>query len=349
VDEGTTPSGHDVVVVGASAGGVQAVSTLLAGLPRHFDAAIFVTLHLGDRPSMLDHVLQRATELPVTFAVDGGSIRCGEVYVAPPDHHLLFTEDHVVLGRGPRENGDRPSIDAMFRSAAHTFGPRVVGVVLTGASQDGTLGLHEVTRSGGIGLVQDPDDALVTRMPQSAAEQDAPDEVLPLEDLPAALREAVAAPPAPRTPVGEGHLDRLARLAPGSLHPPDGAEPSRFSCPECGGVLWEQPAEGGAESFRCRVGHSYLGHDLAIHQAAVVETALWTAVRALEENVEVLRRMQRRSEPGAHPAVAERFGRRAEDAQQSVEILREHLLGRGRGRVPQADGATSAEPDGSVR
>src|SRR4051794_3219172 len=165
---------RDIVVVGASAGGVEAISTLIAGLPAELPAALFVCLHVSPGgTSVLPHILSRKTRMPVAAARDGEPIQRARIYVAPSDHHMLIEDGHVSLTQGPRENGLRPAIDPLFRSAARAYGHRVVGVVLSGALDDGTAGLKAITDSGGGGLVQDPADALYPSMPRHALEYDA--------------------------------------------------------------------------------------------------------------------------------------------------------------------------------
>ncbi|HKT88473.1 MAG TPA: chemotaxis protein CheB [Candidatus Sulfotelmatobacter sp.] len=175
---------HDIVVIGASAGGVEAVGKLLRDFPADLPASVFVVLHLS--PSMDSHLPQiwsRASSLPVLEATNRDPIKRGHVYVAPPDHHLVCDDGRVALSRGPTENQHRPSVDTLFRSAAHNFGSRVVGIVLTGTLDDGTAGLLQIKRHGGLALVQSPDDAQFPNMPLSAIRSVDIDYILPLAEI----------------------------------------------------------------------------------------------------------------------------------------------------------------------
>jgi two-component system chemotaxis response regulator CheB len=176
-----------IVVVGASYGGVEAMEKLFADLPAHIPAAFLAVLHVGSYPSELPHILNRRSFLPAHHARHGELIRAGEIYVAPPDHHLLLRRSHLVLSRGPRVNWARPAIDPLFRSAASAYGSDVIGVILTGRLNDGTAGLYEIKRHGGITIVQDPSDALCPAMPSSALKHVEVDHCIPLAGMPRIL------------------------------------------------------------------------------------------------------------------------------------------------------------------
>jgi two-component system chemotaxis response regulator CheB len=184
--------GHDIIVVGASAGGVEALSRLVADLPGDLAASVFIVLHIPPSGiSVLPEILSRRSHLPVRRPEDGEAIVPGTVYVAPPDRHLLVTPEAVRLGTGPREHGLRPAVDTLFRSAAGAYGPRVVGVVLSGTLDDGAAGLQAIKQRDGMGVVQDPDDARYPGMPRSALALDHPDLVLPLAEIGSALVKLV--------------------------------------------------------------------------------------------------------------------------------------------------------------
>jgi two-component system chemotaxis response regulator CheB len=184
---------HDLVVIGASAGGLHALQTLMAGLPAELPAAVLIVLHLGNA-SHLAHILGRAGHLPVRDAANGEPIKRGQIYVAPPGVHLLVHDGHLLLRRGPRENMCRPAIDPLFRSAAATYGSRAIAVVLSGALNDGAAGLDAVKRCGGLAVVQDPEDATVPDMPRSALRRVAVDHCLPIAEMADLLTRLVAAP-----------------------------------------------------------------------------------------------------------------------------------------------------------
>jgi two-component system chemotaxis response regulator CheB len=318
---------RDVVVVGASAGGIEALREMIAGLPEGFDGALFVVLHLGPGGGqMLPGILQRAGALPMKTAVDGEAIRGGQGYVCTADHHLLVGNGHVHVRRGPKENGHRPAVDPLFRSAARYYGPRTIAVVLSGTLTDGTAGLHAVRRQGGVAVVQDPGDAGYDGMPTSALEDAGADHVVAAKEIGPLLgrlaRDEVAEiAPAPdddmlqEVALMEGDVDPLGR------HP---GRPSQWPCPDCDGVLWEIP-DADILRFRCRVGHAWSAESLIHDQSAAVEAALWVAVRSLEDRVSLGEAMARRAESSGHVQSASRYRGDLEEMVTSVEILRRLL------------------------
>lgn len=317
------------MVVGASAGGVEALKAFVAGLPDDLPATVLTALHLPvDARSYLPEILQRRCPLPVVLAEDGMQIRRGQVVVAHPDAHLLVVDDRVVLGRGPRENGARPSHDAMMRSAALARGPRTVGVVLTGLLDDGAAGLRLVHRYGGACLVQEPESADFPSMPRAALAAVPSACTVPLEKLADEVVRLVHEPPGSTPEVDEdlrardhAELDSaFGRVLPlsGSLHP---GSPSPYGCPDCHGVLHEVPDEG-VLRFRCRTGHAWSAESLVAQQDDDVEAALWTALRVLEERGEMSRKLAEQAEQGQREWSSEHFRRRADEAQRSAELLR---------------------------
>jgi len=253
-----------VVVVGASAGGIEALRTLVSGLPADFAAAVCVVLHISpESPGILGDILSRSGPLPAIPAVNGEPLQPGRVYVAPPDCHLLVEPGRLRVTKGPRENRFRPAIDPLFRSAAQVYGPGAIGVILTGSLDDGTAGLWAIKQLGGTAIVQDPAEALFTSMPQNAIDHVDVDQVLPLAAIAPLLVElttvGVAADAAVPVPLPEPmHIEvRIAM----EENPIDAGlervgEPSRFACPECHGVLL-QLKEGSRFRFRCHTGHAY--------------------------------------------------------------------------------------------
>ena len=277
---------HGIVVVGASAGGVEALADLAASLPDDLAAAVFVVLHLpATGTSALPEILRRHGPLPAAHVNDGEPIRPGRIYVAPPDHHVLVRTGHVHLSRGPRENGHRPAIDPLFRSAAREYATEVIGVVLSGALDDGTAGLLAIKSRGGVAVVQQPTDALYPGMPGNALEHVQVDHVVAAASIGKLLTRLVAdLLDAPREPAPTGmrvevEMEGFAPEAFESNHP---GRPSGFSCPDCNGVLW-QIKDGGPERYRCRVGHAWSPESLLSQQSEALEAALWVALRSLEE------------------------------------------------------------------
>jgi len=319
-----TEPGHDIIVVGASAGGVEALLELIGGLPPDLPAAMFVVLHVSaTETSVLPKILARNAQVPVAHAEDGDPIELGRVYIAPPDRHLLVHQDHVRVVRGPRENNHRPAVDPLFRSAALAYGPRVVGLVLSGSLDDGAAGMQAISRAGGIGIVQDPEDALYRSMPENAIAADQPDYVAPLDEIPEILagltQQEVVQEPAP-LPVELKKETAFAEIDFSTHELPPG-ERSLFSCPDCGGVLYELE-EGGLLRYRCRIGHAYAVESLHAAQTESIDFALGTALRALEERAVLSRRLAKRMEAAGRTGLAVRYADRAEEAEEHAAALR---------------------------
>ena len=337
---------RNIIVVGASAGGVETLSKLVAGLPADFNAAVFIALHVSAHgKSMMPEILSRAGALPARHPEDGEEIREGRIYVAPPDRHLLVKRGRVRVVRGPRENGHRPAIDPLFRTAAKAYGRRVIGVVLSGMLDDGTAGLRAVKAQGGLAVVQSPADAVYASMPRSAIEHAPVDFVAPVVELPGLLtsltqeevEEAMPGDAEQNTEqnrgrnTGEDTGEALSYEADVAEFDVDAVErenkpgvPSSFSCPECGGVLWEIDRE--LPRFRCRVGHAFTGQSLLAEQTGALETALWTALTALEETAALSTKLHRRALEHGHDASALRFSERARAAQEHARVIRQTLL-----------------------
>jgi two-component system, chemotaxis family, protein-glutamate methylesterase/glutaminase len=336
-------SHRDIVVMGASAGGVETLAELMSGLPAEFPAAIFVVLHLlPTGHSVLPEILDRAGPLPATTAQNGEEIDRGRIYVAPPDRHLLLLAGKVRLSNGPRENGHRPALDPLFRSAARAYRERVIAVVLSGSLDDGTAGLRLVKRMGGATVAQDPEDALYSSMPASAVANKAADHVAPLAEIPALLSDLV-----------DTSIEMVAGPFP-DLEDLDPAEPDRsdddptagdltgLTCPECGGALWEHLDPDGYVRFKCHVGHAYSPDSLETAQSEGLEMAMWSALRTLEERGDLFRRLARRSGMSAR----HRFEAKAEEVAHHADLLRQSIVRLG--RIPAADEAAPAvEVEGS--
>lgn len=318
------------MVVGASAGGVEALIELVGNLPPDIPVALFVVLHVSaTETSLLPQILARRTSLTVKHAEDGEPIQLGYVYVAPPDRHLLVNKDHVRVVRGPRENNHRPAIDPLFRSAALAYGRRVVGVVLSGSLDDGAVGLQAVSRAGGTGIVQDPDDALHRDMPEHAIAAGEPDYVAPLERIPGLLAQMTQDPVDDETAEEQNELARETAYAEFDIStetlPP--GEKSVFGCPDCGGVLYELE-DGGLLRYRCRIGHAYASESLDAAQEEAVELALGTALRQLEERAVLSRRLARRMAGFGREGMRARYSARADEADAHAAVLRGVIAGR---------------------
>ncbi len=324
-------AGHNIVVIGGSAGGVPALVEVARGLPADLPAAVFVVIHVSPQSGgRLADIVGRAGSLPAQQAVQGEAVAPGRIYVAPPDHHLRLHDATMTLDRGARENRSRPAIDALFRSAAGAYGPRVVGVVLSGMLYDGALGLQAIHRAGGVTVVQDPADAAFPEMPTAATSLGRVDHVLPAAEIaPLLIRLA-------HEEVKAGEQGRMADdQARERINHDVAAEQkgemlgkrSVYSCPECGGALWEVP-EGDLVRFECHVGHTYSADGLLAEMGDGVEHALWSAIRVLREQATLSRSMAERL--GGEGASAQRLRERAEEADRDAQELRQALERMGR-------------------
>src|SRR5947209_11985790 len=322
--------------------------SLLRELPIDLRASVFIVLHIpAQTPSLLPSILDRITPLQVSHAINGERIEHGRVYVAPPDNHLLVERGFVRVLRGPKENRHRPAVDPLFRSAAVSYGTRVVGVILTGALDDGTVGMRAVKLRGGIGVVQDPNEALYPGMPRSAMENAKIDYSLPLTEI-APLLVRLAREQAEedgRYPVPDD-LKLEARIAEQEMDAEDFIKSvnqlgniSAFTCPDCHGALWEL-RDGELVRFRCHVGHAFSADSLEAEQSEALEGALWSALRALEEKMALTRRMAHRAREHNNLMTANSFEVKARVPEQHAELLREILLnGRENALVETSDAA----------
>ena len=330
------PSGHDIIVIGASSGGVEVLTRLVSTLPESLPAALFVVLHVRpDAPSLLPAILNRAGRLPAAHAVDAEPIRTGRIYVAPPGMQMYVHARRVAVERGPRENMHRPAIDPTFRTAAHHHGPRVIGVVASGALDDGTAGLQAIKEAGGIAVVQDPADATCASMPSHAMDRVPVDYCVKSADL-AGLLVRLAHQPAPVPhPPSPVPLETREEAKGTAADPLTGAVvgvESGLTCPECSGILREV-REGDVLRFRCRVGHAYTSQTMLEAQGDVIERALWTAVRQLEERALLIRKLALAARERGHDAIAIAFDDRSTALGTEVAVLRD-LIGAGRALEP---------------
>ncbi|TCC51462.1 chemotaxis protein CheB [Kribbella pittospori] len=320
---------RDLIVVGASAGGVEALRDLMSGLPVGLPAAVLVVLHLpAGGTSALAEILDRAGALPVRTAGHGNRIELGHVYVAPPDNHLLVEGDWSALSRGPTENGHRPAVDALFRSAALARGPRVIGVVLSGVLDDGTAGLVAIKSRGGLAMVHDPADAGYAGMPESALRTVRADHVLAAREMGAQLdavvrkplRSDIAPDPTPLLRYEDAvagnrlvtafDMDRIGRYA-------------GLTCPECQGSLLA--LEPGQDRFRCPVGHAWTADALLSTADDRMQTALWTALRTLEEKARLAAQMAVSAHNRGSEHLATTYEQTAEETSHAAGVLRDRL------------------------
>ncbi|MFI6044174.1 chemotaxis protein CheB [Nocardia sp. NPDC051321] len=323
-----------LIVAGASAGGVEALRDFVAGLPEDLPAAVLVVLHMpAGAASALAAILRRSGTLPTLTAEDGMRLTAGVVYVAVPDHHLLVSNERILLSHGPTENGRRPGINQLFRSAAITWGPRTIGVVLSGSLDDGTAGLSLIKAHGGLAVVQDPEEAVYRSMPDSALAHVPVDFTLPARKIGAVLAESITtrvALPAPARPSSLARLE--AEIDAGeqqnSADVTHLTHPVGFSCPDCGGPLYALPDEA---RYRCRVGHGWTGEALLVEQIVQTEKALWTAVRVLEEKQQLVERMRSDALRRGQRRPADRFAEQSIEHEHAAAVLRRLLTHRNDG------------------
>jgi two-component system chemotaxis response regulator CheB len=325
---------RDIIVIGASAGGVQALSKLVQDLPADLPAAVFIVLHIpANIPSVLPAILAREAKLEVAHAIHGEPVKRSRVYVAPPDQHLIIENGYVKLVHGPRENLHRPSIDTLFRSAARWAGPRVIGVVLTGALDDGTVGMRAVKQRGGSTVVQDPFDAPFPSMPMSVIQEIKVDYSLPLSEI-APLLDQLSRENAEeegRYPVPD-EIEIEARIAEQEMNGDQLiasvsriGNVSKLTCPDCHGALWEIDDQE-LLRYRCHVGHAFSAEALNNGQSQMLEAALWSAVRALEERMILARRIVERARRSNQMRAAQIFERRVREAEEQSAAIRQLLL-----------------------
>ena len=319
---------RDVVAIGASSGGIEALLFLAKHFPANFPASVLVTVHLArEFNSSLDEILSRAGPLKVQFATDGQPLRKSCIYLAPPDRHLLLNGDYLQLGSGPRENNFRPAVDAMLRSTALCCGGRAIGVILTGTMGDGASGLWALHTCGGITVVQDPNDAKFSEMPETALARITPEHVVPLSEMPELLVRQVNQPAVETRVVpqtlklevdiargGGFHMDKMDKLGHRSV----------LACPDCHGVMWEIN-EDLLTRYRCHVGHTYTAELMSVALDESVQAGLASASRALEERLTLARKLQKEASQRGQEGIATMWFQRAREYDREMRVLRDAI------------------------
>jgi two-component system chemotaxis response regulator CheB len=314
--------GHDTIVIGASSGGVEVLRRLVADLPADLPSAVFIVMHMGIR-SHLAEILNGASALPVRAAESGAAIMPGTVYVARPGKHLLLHDDHILLRQGPRENMARPAIDPLFRTAAVSRAGRVIGVVLSGALNDGTAGLRAIKRCGGLAVVQDPADATVAVMPESALKHVAVDHVARADQLGSLLARLSRIPAgAPLDVPWDIKLEAMiAAQEMGSMETEERLGVlSPFTCPECNGALWEI-GDGSMLRYRCHVGHAFTAESVLTGRAAEVDRMLESLLRSHQERAALVRRMAENERSQNNLSLARQLEARAVGYEQDARLV----------------------------
>jgi two-component system chemotaxis response regulator CheB len=316
--------GRDIVVIGASAGGVETLRSLVACLPADLPAAVFVVVHFPiDQSSILPRILGRSGPLPAAHARSGEPIQPGRIYVAPPNHHMTLEDGCVEVDWGPRVNHCRPAIDPLFRSAVRSYGNRVIGLLLSGLLNDGTAGLMAVERAGGVTIVQDPDDALFRQMPESAIDHLRNPVILPLSGIGKTLINLVGSQP-DRGSTMKDPLDVASVRAEEDIASQERGERngqiSVLTCPDCGGTLWQVDGAGLVE-FRCHTGHIYTSDAVAVGQAEGLEKRLSETVRLLREQQVLARQLETQARSRGQEARAQKFEQRAATSERHQALI----------------------------
>jgi two-component system, chemotaxis family, protein-glutamate methylesterase/glutaminase len=319
--------GRNVIVIGTSAGGLEALDALVGQLPTDLPAAVFIVQHMAPENTgeALLHRLGRHKAFHCSLAINGERFHPGRIYISPPDHHLLVKKDHVLVTKGARENRYRPGIDPLFRSAAVNHGAHVIGVLLTGVLDDGTAGLIAVKKCGGITIVQDPKEAAYAEMPQTALNNVDVNHCASISEIAVLLEKYVKKNPGKVKPVpdairieagiAERVLSDVAQV--GSL-----GSQVPYNCPNCGGILWEMTATGRLR-YRCHTGHSFTAKALLTSQTEKIEETLWVSLRMFEERKNLLNNLAK-NETLALPK--RRYAEQARAAQIHIERIRAMLL-----------------------
>jgi two-component system, chemotaxis family, protein-glutamate methylesterase/glutaminase len=320
----TEDNTFNVVAVGASAGGVEALTHFAAGLPPDLPYAVLVVLHMAvGAPSVLARIMDRSGPLPTAEAVDGEPLEPGTIRVAVPNRHLLTYDRRIALSEGPTENGHRPAINALFRSVALNFGPRAVSVLLSGVLDDGTLGTAAIRSRGGTTIAQSPDDALFPAMPLSAIEAGVVDLQVGAFEVGGVLKQLADRGFEEREMEPDARMQVENRIAMARRFSTDVdaaalGPSSGYTCPDCNGTL-VSASEG---NYRCHVGHAWTADALLRARDDEIESALWIAIRSLQEKAKLSRRLAGQVNPGM---LSERYETIAGEAEHAMAVLGHRL------------------------
>jgi two-component system, chemotaxis family, protein-glutamate methylesterase/glutaminase len=319
--------GRHIVVIGTSAGGLEALDEVIGQLPAGLPASIFIVQHLAPENTgkALLHRLGRHKAFNCKLASNGEAFEKGRIYVAPADYHLLVKKETLLVTKGARENRYRPAVDPLFRSAAVAYGPSVIGVILTGMLDDGTAGLVAIQKCGGVTVVQDPKDAAYPEMPQSALNASKVDHCVPLVGMGQLLEKLIHEAPGKSQPIPpdirtEGEIAERVLSDVAQVNGLGSQVP--YNCPNCGGVLWEMDNPD-LRRYRCHTGHSFTASALLESQSEKIEETLWVSLRMLEERKNLLNNMvQKETRASGKKSYAER----AEETGVHIERIRDMLL-----------------------
>ena len=324
---------RNIIVIGASTGGFAAIKQLVAALPPDLDATIFIAWHMSpDMTGILPQVLNQLTTLPATNAVDNEHIEINHIYVAVPDKHLLLEPGVVRVTRGPKENRFRPAVDPLFRSAAASYGARVIGIVLSGGLDDGTAGLWTIKSRGGLAIVQEPAEAEAPSMPASALAAVAVDYCVPIADMAPLLVRLTAETVTETSEVAmeeqqKTNLEvRIAAaergLEPGTL---TFGQLTPYTCPDCYGVL-SAISDGDIIRYRCHTGHAHSADSLLATITEKIENTLWSAIRGVEESISLLNDLGDHHAEKNQPKLAAMYFKKAQEAAVRADMVRQTVF-----------------------
>ncbi len=326
---------YSMIVIGASAGGIEALRELFRLLRPNQFTSILIVVHIpAESKSTLPAILARVGDIPVQHATDQQPIRPGHAYIAPPNRHMLVQDGILHLEFGPKENGFRPAIDPLFRSAAAAFGEDVMGVVLSGNLRDGTQGLQAINRAGGLTVVQDPEEALFPGMPTSAISSVPVDKTLTIANIAALINAYADSMPSNlggsmSDPQSKDYAQDEVAFIRRDMKDYQGGKRqnhrSVITCPDCGGVLWEMD-DGKLVHFRCHVGHTYSANTLLGQQDEALEKAFWSAVRVLVEKAALSNRLALLAAKDNNPQLEQYYLGQARIAEDEAAMIRNTWL-----------------------
>lgn len=320
-----------IVVIGASAGGLNALTEMVQSFRKGLDVAYCIVLHLSRKGigDFVVHRLKQVTSMPCSIAVNGAAIKKDCIYIARPNQHLLVKENKFLLGAGPEENRFRPSIDVLFRSAAVAYTSHAIGVILSGLLDDGTSGMWAIKRSGGTCVVQDPNEAEYPDMPLSVIENMDVDHVSTLAGIgsliPAIIKiKKGRKKPAPKDVIAESKIAEQTAAGIDDVMKLD-VEQSIFACPDCGGGLWEAKNDV-IKRYRCHIGHAYTERDLVLKQAQAAGNTLWAALRMMEERKHLLKKMEGQYAKKGYMSLSTNNIEKQKEMTQHIDKLKEILF-----------------------
>lgn len=325
-----TSNKKDIIVIGASAGGFEAMSNLLQGLPQGFEASIFIVVHMNasSTGNGLVSYLRKATKATCKLAENNEPIEKGTIYIAPPDFHMILEPEKIKVIKGPRENKFRPAIDPLFRSAAVNFSSRTIGIILSGLLEDGTAGMHAIKKCGGTTIIQDPDEAAFPDMPLIVSRTMKVNYILPVSDIGKILLSLIKEPANENAAIPDELIleNKIAhRHLMGTELAEKVGELSTYVCPECGGNLWQKNEEGFTH-FRCHTGHTFDPHNLLYRKSEGLEESIWISLRLLEEKKNLFLLLAEKSKHEDNGFAARQFHEKANESAIHIERMREFLF-----------------------